>query len=59
MPAVRGNLVIGGVSGLIVLVGIVIGVGGVVVLADAGAGAEVLADGPFTPADLDAAARTR
>jgi len=95
---VTGNPVIGGVSGLIVLVGIVIGVGGVVLLADGGAGAEVLAGGllimvgviagvggavfggatrgvfgialyryvaedrtlgPFTTADLDAAARTR
>ena len=94
---VTGDLVIGGLSGLIVLAGIVIGVVGVVLLAS-GAGAEVLAGGllivagviagvggavfggatrgvfgvalyryvaedrtlgPFTTADLDAAARTR
>ena len=95
---VTGDLVIGGLSGLIVLAGIVIGVVGVVLLAGGGAGAEVLAGGllilagvtagvsaavfggatrgvfgvalyryvaedrtlgPFTTADLDAAARTR
>jgi hypothetical protein len=94
---VTGDLVIGGLSGLIVLAGIVIGAVGVVLLAG-GAGAEVLAGGllivagvtagvggamfggatrgvfgvalyryvaedrtlgPFTTADLDAAARTR
>jgi len=95
---VTGDLVIGGLSGLIVLAGIVIGVVGVVLLAGGGAGAEVLAGGllilagvtagvsaavfggatrgvfgvalyryvaedrtlgPFTTADLAAAARTR
>jgi hypothetical protein len=94
---VTGNVVIGGVSGLIVLVGIVVGVVGVVLLADGGGGAEVAGGllivvgvtvgvggavfggatrgvfgvalyryvaedrtlGPFTTADLNAAARTR
>ena len=95
-PQVTGNVVIGGVSGLIVLVGFVIGLVGVVVLAGGGPGAAVgggllvlvgviiaiggavfggatrgvfgvalyryvdqdQALGPFTTADLDAAART-
>ena len=42
---VTGTLVIGGVSGLIVVAGIVFVVGGVVVLVEGGAGAEVVAGG--------------
>ena len=94
---VTGDVVIGGVSGLIVLVGIVLGVVGMVLVADGGHGAELAGGllivvgatvgvggavfggatrgvfgvalyryvaedrtlGPFTTADLDAAARTR
>ena len=40
-----GTLVIGGVSGLIVVAGIVFAAGGVVVLVEGGAGAEVVAGG--------------
>jgi hypothetical protein len=39
---VTGNLVIGGVSGLIVVAGVVLGVGGVCLLAAGGTGAEVV-----------------